>query len=106
MEGVVAGALQSEREEKTRDRAERGSAVRGFDQASVAPEMTPSRLTGAAIPNPSKRNTKKSARGGTRTHDLRLRRPTLYPTELRALVRFIVTRERGRGKQLSREIAT
>ena len=31
-------ALQSEREEKTRDRAERGSVVRGFDQASVAAE--------------------------------------------------------------------
>jgi hypothetical protein len=46
-EGVLAGASQSEREEKTRDRAERGSAVRGFDQASVAPERTPSRLTGA-----------------------------------------------------------
>ena len=27
-----------------------------------------------------------SARGGTRTHDLRLRRPTLYPTELRAQI--------------------
>jgi hypothetical protein len=31
-------ALQSERVEKTRDRAERGSALRGFDQASVAAE--------------------------------------------------------------------
>ena len=31
-------ALQSEREEETRDRAERGSAVRGSDQASVAAE--------------------------------------------------------------------
>jgi len=41
-EGVLAGALQSEREEETRDRAERGSAVRGSDQASVAPERTPS----------------------------------------------------------------
>jgi hypothetical protein len=37
-EGVLAGALQSEREEETRDRAERGSVVRGSDQASVAPE--------------------------------------------------------------------
>jgi hypothetical protein len=36
--GVLVGALQSEREEETRDRAERGSAVRGSDQASVAPE--------------------------------------------------------------------
>jgi hypothetical protein len=34
-EGVLVGALQSEREEKTRDRAERGSVVRGFDQASA-----------------------------------------------------------------------
>jgi hypothetical protein len=30
--------LQSEREEETRDRAERGSVVRGSDQASVAAE--------------------------------------------------------------------
>jgi hypothetical protein len=39
--GVLVGALQSEREEETRDRAERGSAVRGSDQASVAPERIP-----------------------------------------------------------------
>src|SRR2546423_11115622 len=31
----------SEREEETRDRAERGSAVRGSDQASVALKRTP-----------------------------------------------------------------
>ena len=42
-EGVLVGALQSEREEETRDRAERGSVVRGSDQASVAPKRTPSR---------------------------------------------------------------
>src|SRR6266849_9979973 len=41
-EGVLAGALQSEREEETRDRAERGSVVRGSDQASVAPKRIPS----------------------------------------------------------------
>ena len=39
--GVLAGASQSEREEETRDRAERGSVVRGSDQASVAPERIP-----------------------------------------------------------------
>jgi hypothetical protein len=39
--GVLAGALQSEREEETRDRAERGSVVGGSDQASVAPKRTP-----------------------------------------------------------------
>jgi hypothetical protein len=39
--GVLVGALQSEREEETRDRAERGSVVRGSDQASVAPKRTP-----------------------------------------------------------------
>ncbi len=39
--GVLVGALQSEREEETRDRAERGSAVRGSDQASVALKRTP-----------------------------------------------------------------
>ena len=39
--GVLVGAFQSEREEETRDRAERGSAVRGSDQASVAPERIP-----------------------------------------------------------------
>ena len=39
--GVLVGAFQSEREEETRDRAERGSAVRGSDQASVAPKRTP-----------------------------------------------------------------
>src|SRR5882672_4725733 len=38
--------LQSEREEETRDRAERGSAVRGSDQASVAAEEDPLRRTG------------------------------------------------------------
>jgi len=47
--GVLVAALQSEREEETGDRAERGSGVRGSDQASVAPETTPSRLTGATI---------------------------------------------------------
>jgi hypothetical protein len=36
-----AGAFQSEREEETRDRAERGSVVRGSDQASVATKRTP-----------------------------------------------------------------
>jgi hypothetical protein len=41
-EGVLVGAFQSEREEETRDRAERGSVVRGSDQASVAPERIPS----------------------------------------------------------------
>jgi hypothetical protein len=40
-EGVLVAAFQSEREEKTRDRAERGSVVRGFDQASVAAERIP-----------------------------------------------------------------
>jgi hypothetical protein len=39
--GVLVGAFQSEREEETRDRAERGSAVRGSDQASVAPKRIP-----------------------------------------------------------------
>jgi hypothetical protein len=39
--GVLVAALQSEREEETRDRAERGSAVRGSDQASVAAKRTP-----------------------------------------------------------------
>ena len=39
--GVLGGAFQSEREEETRDRAERGSAVRGSDQASVAAERNP-----------------------------------------------------------------
>jgi hypothetical protein len=37
---VLAGEFQSEREEETRDRAERGSVVRGSDQASVEPERT------------------------------------------------------------------
>ena len=41
-EGVLVGAFQSEREEETRDRAERGSVVRGSDQASVAPKRIPS----------------------------------------------------------------
>ena len=48
-EGVLVGALQSEREEETRDPAERGSVVRGSDQVSVAPERTPSRLTAVTI---------------------------------------------------------
>jgi hypothetical protein len=39
--GVLVGALQSERVEETRDRAERGSVFRGSDQASVAPKRTP-----------------------------------------------------------------
>jgi hypothetical protein len=37
---VLVAALQNEREEETRDRAERGSAVRGSDQASVAAKRT------------------------------------------------------------------
>ena len=39
-------AFQSEREEETRDRGERGSAVRGSDQASVARRGPLTRLTG------------------------------------------------------------
>jgi len=39
--GVPVTAFQSEREEETRDRAERGSAVRGSDQASVAAKGIP-----------------------------------------------------------------
>ena len=39
--GVLVGALQSEREEETRDRAERASVVRGSDQASVAAKRIP-----------------------------------------------------------------
>ena len=39
--GVLVAASQSEREEETRDRAERGSAVRGSDQASVAAKRIP-----------------------------------------------------------------
>ena len=38
--------FESEREEETRDRAERGSEVRGSDQASVAAEEDPLRRTG------------------------------------------------------------
>src|SRR5712671_4804787 len=38
---VLVAAFQSEREEETRDRAERGSAVRGSDQASVAAKRNP-----------------------------------------------------------------
>ena len=41
-EGVLVGAFQCEREEETRDRAERGRVVRGSDQASVAPKRIPS----------------------------------------------------------------
>src|SRR6185503_12525341 len=39
--GVTVAALQSERVEETRDRAERGSVVRGSDQASVAAKGIP-----------------------------------------------------------------
>jgi hypothetical protein len=50
---VLAGEFQSEREEETRDRAERGSVVRGSDQASVEPKRTsPARLTGSDSPTP------------------------------------------------------
>ena len=49
--GVLVAAFQSEREEKTRDRAERGSAVRGFDQASVAAKQDPLPTDRAAIWN-------------------------------------------------------
>ena len=38
--GVLVGASQSEREEETRDRAERGSAVRGSDQASAGARVS------------------------------------------------------------------
>jgi hypothetical protein len=61
--GVLVAAFQSEREEETRDRAERGSAVRGSDQASVAPKRTPSRLTGAEIPKTNARNYSASMNG-------------------------------------------
>ena len=40
-EGVLVAAFQNEREEETRDRAERGSVVRGSDQASVAAKQDP-----------------------------------------------------------------
>ena len=39
--GWVGGEFQNERVEETRDRAERGNAVRGSDQASVEPEHPP-----------------------------------------------------------------
>jgi len=39
--GFPVAAFQSEREEETRDRAERGSVVRGSDQASVAAKGIP-----------------------------------------------------------------
>jgi len=51
-DGVLVGALQSEREEETRDRAERGSVVRGSDQASVAPKRIPSPTDRAKISGP------------------------------------------------------
>jgi hypothetical protein len=38
--GVLVGAFQSEREEETRDRAERGSVVRGSDQASAGARVS------------------------------------------------------------------
>jgi len=41
-EEVLLRRLQSERVKETRDRAERGSVVRGSDQASVAPKRTSS----------------------------------------------------------------
>src|SRR5437762_11266874 len=47
--GGPRSGFQSEREEETRDRAERGSAVRGSDQASVAANRTSSRRTGDDI---------------------------------------------------------
>jgi hypothetical protein len=49
--GVLVAAFQSEREEETRDRAERGSVVRGSDQVSVAAKRAPRRLTSATIQN-------------------------------------------------------
>jgi len=54
--GVLVAALQSEREEETRDRAERGSVVRGSDQASVAAKRTPT-PTDRAMNSRSKRLT-------------------------------------------------
>jgi hypothetical protein len=39
--GVLVASFQSEREEETRERAERASVVRGSDQASVATKRTP-----------------------------------------------------------------
>jgi hypothetical protein len=53
--------LQSEREEETRDRAERGSVVRGSDQASVAAEEDPLRRTGEdANPSQLKTNSRRT----------------------------------------------
>jgi hypothetical protein len=39
--GGPRSGFESEREEETRDRAERGSVVRGSDQASVAAKQDP-----------------------------------------------------------------
>ena len=61
-EEVLVGAFQSEREEETRDRAERGSAVRGSDQASVAPERSLLRRTGDDLAGRSAPKTAKSQR--------------------------------------------
>ena len=65
----------------------------GLSQALVASEATATMSRNGACLNTRKFSarrvlgalfSRKYARGGTRTHDLRLRRPTLYPTELRA----------------------
>src|SRR5947208_5594418 len=87
-EGVLAGAFQSEREEKTRDRAERGSAVRGFDQASVAPEQD--------IPRrPRAMNSDAAAH-----HDARPLKPPAFQCRDGALERGALIRAVGLGEQL------
>ena len=41
------------------------------------------------------------APGGGRTHNLRLRRPSLYPIELRVLNKFIILHDRRKIKRKS-----
>src|SRR3954467_5268699 len=47
--GVLAGAFPKRATKETRDRAERGSAVRGSARASVAPKRTPTPTDRATI---------------------------------------------------------
>ena len=73
----VSGSPRGEAHQETRERSE----ARHANGARVAKQRARERVGESEGRSPS---VKQSAPGGIRTPDLRLRRPALYPTELRA----------------------
>jgi hypothetical protein len=66
-------------------------------ETNIARDKRVTRPTQQAFTANHAKNQKSSAPGGGRTHNLWLRRPALYPVELRVLVGEAIKRTRGAG---------